>query len=188
MPRRSAVSALPAAVRDELNARLVANGFGDYEALSAWLAQQGFAISKSALHRHGSALEADFEAAMADVQRTTALARAWAQSDEDEQGDLLDATARMLQDALLRITIAMRKAEAEAEESDPGAAARTLSQVTRALADLGRMSIGQKKWALEVKGRLAAKMADLETEAKGGNGRLDPETLRRVREEIYGLV
>lgn len=188
MGRRSAVSALPVELRDELNARLVANGFSGYEALSEWLDKQGYSLSKSALHRHGSALEADFDAAMSDVQRTTALARAWAKSDDDEQGDLLDATARMLQDALLRITIAMRKAEAEAEESNPAEAAKTLSQVTRALADLGRMSIGQKKWALEVKGRLAAKMADLENQAKDGKGRLDPETLRRVREEIYGLV
>jgi len=188
MGRRSAVLALPPEVRDELNARLVGNGFSDYEGLSDWLESQGWTISKSALHRHGSALEADFDAAMSDVARTTALARAWAKSDDDERGDLLDATARMLQDALLRITIAMRRAEAEAEESNPAEAAKTLSQVTRALADLGRMSIGQKKWALEVKGRLAAKMSELETEAKGGKSRLDPETLRIVREEIYGIV
>lgn len=188
MPAVSAVLGLPQEVRDELNARLVANGFSDYVALADWLQSQGWSIRKSSLGRYSKDLKSDFEEAMADVQRTTALARAWAKSDDDEQGDLLDATARMLQDALLRITIAMRKAEAQAEESDPAEAAKTLSQVTRALADLGRMSIGQKNWALEVKGRLSAKMADLESEAKGGNGRLDPETLRRVREEIYGLV
>ena len=73
MPRRSGVTGLPPEIRDELNARLVANGFSGYEALSEWLEEQGYSLSKSALHRHGSVLEADFEAAMSDVQRTTAL-------------------------------------------------------------------------------------------------------------------
>lgn len=186
MPRRSGVLALPATLRDELNARLVANGFSGYEALSEWLEEQGYSLSKSALHRHGNALEADFEAAMSDVQRTTALARAWAKSDEDEQGDLLDATARMLQDALLRITIAMRRAEAAAEESDPAESAKTLSQVTRALADLGRMSIGQKKWAREVRERAQSIASDVAATARAGG--LSDEAAEMIRQKILGVV
>ena len=57
MPRRSGVTGLPPEIRDELNARLVANGFSGYEALSEWLEEQGYSLSKSALHRHGSVLE-----------------------------------------------------------------------------------------------------------------------------------
>lgn len=182
MPRRSGVLALPASVRDELNARLVANGFSGYEALSEWLEEQGYTLSKSALHRHGSALEADFEAAMSDVQRTTALARAWAKSDEDEQGDLLDATARMLQDALLRITIAMRRAEAAAEESDPAESAKTLSQVTRALADLGRMTIASRKYRAEMRAAMAKVEQAAEQTAR------DPAALKRAIAEAYGLL
>lgn len=183
MPRRSSVFALPGEVRDELNARLVGNGFSDYEGLAVWLDEQGFAISKSSLHRHGKGLQEDFELAMADVQKTSALARAWSQSDEDEKGDMLDATARIVQDHLLRIAIALRNVESEPTES-----AKHLSQVTRALADLGRMSIGQKKWAHEVKTRTQERLTKMEGEAKSGKRHLDLETIKQIREELYGIV
>lgn len=186
MPQRSAVLTLPEGLREELNARLVANGFGDYENLSAWLAGHGYHISKSALHRHGSALEADFAEAMGDVRRTTALARAWAAGDEDERGDLLDVAARMLQDALLRLTIALRRAEAAAAGDNPAESAKTLSQVTRALADLGRMSLGQKRWREEVRGRAAAAADSVDRIARKAG--LSAESVAAIRAEIMGIT
>lgn len=181
MPRRSSIFALPAEIRDELNARLVGNGFSDYEGLAAWLNEQGYAISKSSLHRHGMGLQEDFELAMSDVQKTSALARAWTQSDEDEKGDLLDATARIAQEHLLRISIALRKVE-----SEPAVAAKHMSQVTRALADLGRMSIGQKRWAHEVRGRAqSAADAAAKIAKKGG---LSSDSVNEIRRQILGIA
>ena len=49
MPARSAVGQLPEEIRDELNRRLVENGFAGYAALAAWLADQGYKVSKSAV-------------------------------------------------------------------------------------------------------------------------------------------
>ena len=54
------------------------------------------------------------------------LARAMASDGEDESGHLIDATARIVQDQLLRISIAMRKAE-----EDPAKAAKQLGSCVR---------------------------------------------------------
>jgi hypothetical protein len=162
MPRRSKVFGLDQETRDELNARLVASGFAGYEALAQWLEGRGYKLSKSALHRYGGDLQADFDSAMSDVRRTTDLARAYVAGDADEQASLVDATARIAQETLLRISIELRKAELEPEK-----VAAHMSKVARALADLGRVSIAQKKWAQELRRKtLEAAAQNVESEAK----------------------
>ena len=74
MPSRRKIFELPAELREELERRLVSSGFGGYCGLSDWLAEQGFRISKSALHKYGQELEEEFESAMADVRYAKALA------------------------------------------------------------------------------------------------------------------
>jgi hypothetical protein len=59
MPRRSRVETdLPKDVRIWLERALADGNFSGYEQLSAALAEKGFSISKSALHRHGQKMEA----------------------------------------------------------------------------------------------------------------------------------
>ena len=61
MPRRSTVYTLDESVRAELDRRIVAAGFGSYADHSAWLAGQGYAISKAALQRYGKRLRRSAE-------------------------------------------------------------------------------------------------------------------------------
>ena len=120
----------------------MSSGFQGYEALAGWLSERGYNVSKSSVHRYGQDLQEEFEEAMGDVRKTTELARAMASEGEDESGHLIDATARIVQDQLLRISIAMRKAEHEA------------------LADIGRVSLSQKKWAKELRVEVAKEAAE----------------------------
>jgi len=180
MPPRSKVYGLPPALRDELNARLVANGFADYRGLEDWLKGQGYSIGKSALADYGQDLKEDFDAAMSDVKKATELARAFANSDPDEQASLVDATARIAQESLLRITIALRKME-----EDPISAARQISSVSRALADLGRVTISQRKFAQEVRERVNAAAAAAEKIAKKGG--LSADAVAEIRGAILGI-
>src|SRR3990172_10018833 len=59
MPPRSKILSMPRELQEELNARLVAGGFKDYEALAQWLnielQARGLALTVShmAVHRHG---------------------------------------------------------------------------------------------------------------------------------------
>lgn len=181
MPKRSTVYALPDEVRENLNARLVGAGFGGYEDLADWLAGEGYQISKSALHRYGQDLQADFDAAMSDVRKTTELARAYVQSDQDEQGALIDATQRMAQESLLRIVIALRQAE-----DDPAAAAHHMVKVSRALSDLSRATISTRKYQAEV--RAKAEAAAKQVEDVGRQGGLGPDRIAELRKIVTGIA
>lgn len=178
MPPRNKVFDLPPEVREALNEKLVSSGFQGYEALAGWLSERGYNVSKSSVHRYGQDLQEEFEEAMGDVRKTTELARAMASEGEDESGHLIDATARIVQDQLLRISIAMRKAEHE-----PDVAAKHLSSVTKALADIGRVSLSQKKWAKELRVEVleeAANRVDAAAQAKG----LSAEDAKFWREQV----
>lgn len=178
MPPRNQVYSLPPEVRDELNERLVSTGFQGYSALADWLAARGYNVSRSSVHRYGQDLQDEFDEAMGDVRKTTELAKAMAAEQEDESGHLIDATARMVQDQLLRITIAMRKAE-----QDPAKAAKQLGSVTKALADIGRVSLSQKKWAAEVRQEAANEAAD-KAEAAGRAQGLSSDGVAALRAAI----
>lgn len=183
MARRSSVDKLPSGIRDELTAKLVANSFGDYAGLSEWLAEKGHAISRSSLHRFGSDLEAEFEEATQDARRSIELARAMrSNGNSDEDGSLLDASSSILQDQLLRISLALRKVEV-----DPQEAVELVSKASRALADLGRMTIGNKKWQAEreaeIRAEERAKAAEQATTAAKAGG-ASPETITKIRKAL----
>ncbi|NAW33231.1 DUF3486 family protein [Halomonas alimentaria] len=182
MPPRNKVYDLPPEIREALNERLVSTGFQGYEELAAWLEEQGHKISKSSVHRYGQDLREEFEEAMGDVRKTTELARAMAAQDDDESGHLIDATARMVQDQLLRITIAMRKAE-----EDPAKAAKQLGSVTRALAEIGRVSLGQKKWARELRLEVAKEAAEAAEGAMANQG-MSREAIDSIKRDILGIA
>lgn len=179
MPPRSKVFGLPGELRAELDRRLIDNGFGDYRGLERWLAEQGYHIGKSALHSYGEGLEADFERTMAEVQKTQRLAQAYAEANPDERNAMTGATVRIAQESLLRITMALRQAE-----EDPAAVAKLMPNVTRALADLGRLDISREKWAAE-QGRAAVDQVANRLEGEGGTA--TPARLREIAREIYGV-
>ncbi|MGQ0530560.1 MAG: phage protein Gp27 family protein [Panacagrimonas sp.] len=58
MSRTSAVYELPVRLQRRLDTKLREGGYGKYIQLAQWLKEEGFDISKSTLHRHGSALKA----------------------------------------------------------------------------------------------------------------------------------
>lgn len=55
MPVRSALTALPAAKRRELDRRLLHNGFAGYAELSQWLKDSGHQVGKSAIGDYAKA-------------------------------------------------------------------------------------------------------------------------------------
>ncbi len=182
MPPRSKVHQLPEEVRDELNAQLIRNGFGGYEGLAEWLSGQGYAISKTALHRYGSDMQESFERAMSDVRRSTELAKALNASAQDDEASLTDATVRIAQESLLRVTIALR----EAEDAEPGDVAPALAKISRALADLGRVGLAQRKWQVEVRSKAEAAAAKAEKIASKGG--LSASAVAEIRREILGVA
>lgn len=174
MARRPKIDGLPADLKSQLERLLVDKSHGGYQALSAWLKEQGFEISHAAVHRYDQRLQT----VMARIRASTEAARLIAQASPDESDEHSAAVLRMVQsslfDAMTRVT--------EAQDADPADQVKVLSQAARAIAEASRASISQKKWADEVRQKLDA----LEAVQDKSEKRLDAATLKAVREALYG--
>jgi Protein of unknown function (DUF3486) len=133
-PRSKVVTMVPAHIREEIDRRLLANGFSDYEGLAQWVRSQGYEISDDSLWRYGRNLQQDVTAAQLTMRQARALA-AIAGGDEALMGQAL-------------MTIAQQKALetlVDMEEVKPAA--------LNAVANLMRSVIAQQRWAFELKTR-----------------------------------
>lgn len=186
MAQRSQISQLPPEVRSSLDQRLIGSGFSGYRELSEWLNEQGWSLSKSALHRYGKS----FEDRLGALKLTHDFAIAYKQALPDDQGARAEVLTDLAQDTLFNLMLQLQQKaqdlEHAEEDGDLMGLSNVLSKVTRAISDVNRSGITVKKYASEVKEKLEAKFQNLEGQT--GKGGLDAETLRKVREEIYGLV
>lgn len=185
MGKRSTILDLPSDLREALNARLVAGGFSGYAELAEWLNEQLDArelelrVSRSALHRHGQ----QFEARLERLRMATERARALAEGSKDEAGDLNEALIRLVQVENLEFL-----EELDSLDLPPEKRAHVLGKLNTTIARIVRASVGQKRWAREARAAIDERLRAIEAEITGdGQRRFDPDTLRRVREEIYGI-
>ena len=172
MARRSTVDLLPDDVRKWLDKALIDRSFSGYEALADDLAERGFTISKSALHRHGQRFE-DF---LGKVREGAHRAAAIAEALPDDAGQVGDALTQMLQTQIMDVVVEMNVKPDDVKFTD----------LITAVAKLNASSVQQKQWAAKVKAqtREAAK-AVAEVARQGG---LTPETVDAIRTKILGIT
>ena len=173
MARRSKISKLPKEVKDWLDRALSENGFGDYELLAAELKERGFDISKSAIHRYGQ----DFESRLGALRMATEQAKAIVQASPDDEGSVSEALMRLVQEKLFQTLI----------ECEPGPDKNIdLAKVSKAVAELTRATVSQKKWQAEV-GAKAVVAADA-VEAIAKQGGLSADAMDKIRKGILGIA
>lgn len=167
---------MPAEVRTWLEQTLVNQGFAGYKELEALLKERGFDISHAAIHRHGQKLERRLSA----IKASTEAAKLIAESAPDNEDHRSAAVMSMIQTSLFDALMDLQ----EAESLPPDERIPILAKASQGFAKLAASSLLQKKWASDVEEKLKA----LEAQARKGNGpkRLDEETLKAVRESIYG--
>jgi hypothetical protein len=162
MPPRSKVQQLPAAVKSWLDEQLVESNFSGYERLAAELGARGYTISKTALNNYGQ----EFEDRLAAVKLATEQARAVVAAAPDEDNSVNDALIRLVQE---RIFVLLKDTNSDKVD---------LPKITRAIADLGRVSISQRKFAAEVRAKIEAELAAMEEEG------FDKDTLDAAKNRI----
>ncbi len=172
MPQRSAVEVLPKEVKEWLDNYLADNGFKDYQSLSDELKGRGFVISKSAVHRYGQ----KFEDRLASLKMVTEQSRAIVMANPDDDNSVNDALMRLTQEKLFGILLEL--------EVDPTKV--NVSSLVRNVAELGRASVTQKKYAEEVRQRERERAADLAGEMGKAQGMGD-EDVRFWREKFLGV-
>jgi arginine repressor len=169
MPPRSKVASLPKAVKAWLDKALAENSFSEYESLAAELSAQGFSISKSALHRYGQ----DFESKLSALKVASEQARAVVAAAPDEEGAVNEALMRLVQEHLFKLLMTNDKPF-------------DLAKVAKAVAELGRASIAQKKWQTEYREKAQAAASRVEKIARKGG--LNQATVNEIRREILGIT
>lgn len=169
MPPRGKVAQLPPELKAWLDQALVENNFSGYEALSAALAERGISIGKSALHAYGQS----FEDRLSALRMASEQARAVVAAAPDEEGAVNEALMRLVQEHLFKLLMA------DGDQID-------LPKVAKAVAELGRASVVQKKWQAEVRERAEAAANAVEKIAKRGG--LSADTREEMRREILGVA
>ncbi|WP_318182498.1 DUF3486 family protein [Pseudomonas fluorescens] len=163
------MTALPVEVKAWLDQSLVESNFSGYESLSAELESRGYSIGKSALHRYGS----EFEVKLASLKLASEQAKAVVQAAPDDEGAVNEALMRLVQEHLFKLLMA-----------DDGK--MDLPKVAKAVAELGRASVVQKKWQAEFREKAEAAASKVEKIAKKGG--LNQATVDEIRREILGMA
>jgi hypothetical protein len=169
MPPRSKVLALPPEVKAWLDQALIENNFSQYELLSSALAERGHSIGKSALHEYGQ----NFEGRLAALRTASEQAKAMVAAAPDDEGAVNEALMRLVQEHLFKLLMS------EGGQID-------LPKVAKAVAELGRASVVQKKWQAEVRERAETAANAVEKIAKKGG--LTADTVAEMRREILGVA
>lgn len=172
MPRRSKVEALPRAVKEWLDSELVEGNFSGYVALAEELKTRGYNISKTGLHRYGQA----FEERLKTLRVVTEQARAVVQASPDEDGAVNDALVRLTQEKMFGILMEL---EVDPETVD-------IAKLAKAVAELGKASVAQKRWQAEARTKALAEAAK-EAGAAAKSAGLTDEAAADIRRRILGL-
>jgi Protein of unknown function (DUF3486) len=172
MPPRSKVEQLPADTKAWLDSALAENNFSEYDALSSYLKERGFDISKSSLHRYGQV----FEERLKTLRMVTEQARAVVQSAPDDDGAVNDALVRLTQEKMFVILMEMNV--------DPDAV--DLPKLAKAVAELGKASVAQKRWAIEARKQALAEAAT-EAGVAAKSAGLTDEAAEEIKRRILGI-
>ena len=165
MPPRSKIRAFPEDVRRELDARLIANGFGGYAELAAWLNGNGLEIGVSSVKRYGAELEKRIEMIRLATEQAESLVEA-----AGDTGALADGAMRLIQ---MKIWDVM----STADEGD----IKALATAARSLADTARASVTIQQERRKVLGE-AAEAAGTEARRLG----ISPDFEAAIRKAVQG--
>lgn len=174
MPSRSKITQLPDDIKRELDRRLIGGNFSDYRALAEWLRDQGFEISRAAIHRYGQA----FEDRLAAIKIASEQARAVSEAVGDNEGAMNDALISLVQEKAFNVLVNL-------QTEDPETFAKIFPKIGVMVAKLSKASVDQKKFAAEIRKKAERAVENIEVKTKKT---MDPELFRIVREEIYGIA
>lgn len=176
MPQRSKISTLPDTLKAELNRRLIQSGFSGYEGLEEWLTDQGWQISKSAIHRYGS----KFEERLGAIAMATEQAKAIASAAEDDGNAMSDAVIRLIQEKVFAMLVDM-------ESLDPENV--SLTSIGMMIAKLTSSSVQVKEQQRKYKDRAeqAAKEID-NLLGQSKNRGLSEDMAAQIRSKVLGIA
>lgn len=180
MPRRSKIDNAPVEIRHWLERALTEGNFSGYNELETMLAERGYAISKSAIHRYGQKIERRFAA----IKASTEAARILTEGAADDQDARSEAVIALVQTEMFESIISLQ--EAGDDDISPEDRLSLLSKAAKNIATLARASVNQKKFRLEVQEKTRAAADAVANLAK--NGGLSASSVAEIRQKILGIA
>ncbi|MEX0271197.1 DUF3486 family protein [Leptolyngbyaceae cyanobacterium UHCC 1019] len=176
---KSSYSRLPPEAQAGIDKILREGRFANYSELTdkvnGYLAEQGFEVEfkRSTLHRHGQKLQEIIESVKQSHEAAVYVMEAF----PEDQEKISQATIRLVQDRLFTLLL-------ECGENQIGS--RELSAIGRAVADITRANIGERKYQEGV--RAKAETAASETaEILKAQG-ISEETAAQIRAKFLGIA
>lgn len=180
MAKRGIIATLPEDVRRAFELKLAENGFGNYTELTEWLNEQGYEISRAAVHRYGQKVQRRFES----IKASTEAARLIAEGASDEGDTRSEALMAMLQTELFDALVAIGEMPSE----ELGALDRfgVMAEGAKKISGLISASTRLKEYQAKVKAKVAAAAEDVAKQAKKGG--LSDEAAEAIRKQILGIA
>lgn len=136
--------------------------------------------SRSAIHRYGQRLHRRLDA----IRASTEASRIISEQVGDEKDTRSEAIIALVQSEFFEVIVNLQ----ESQEVDEVERVKLLSAAAKNIATLTRASVTLKTYQAEVADKIRDRLDALEKDAEGKKGGFDLDTLRRVREEIYGII
>ena len=181
--KRSLFDTLPEAVKSQIHQLFKDRNFSDFDGLTDdinnLLEQSGFEVqfSRSTLHRQALKLRKILDEIRESHEASLYLMEAF--PEEDKTTALINS--RLLGDSIFQLQMDLRGLSDE--DLSVKQRADLLNKIALALDKNANSDIKVSKYRDEVKAKIEAKFADIAPRTG-----IDQETLRVIREEIYGIV
>jgi len=180
MAKPSAIDQLSAEDKAWLDARFRDQGFCGYVEIAELLAERGYNVSKSSVHRYGQKLEQKLAAVQASTQAALLIADA-APDDGDVRSQ---AVLSLIQTELFNALIALQ--ESNNPDADPADRLALIAKCGKGIAEITKASVNQKKWMLDVRDRVEKAAKEVESIVKKGG--LSKEAAAAIKREILGIT
>jgi len=165
--RHYKVEAFPEPIREAINRALVQGV--TYEELVKRIAAEGYDIGKSSLHRYGSQFLQKLERVRLVREQAQAVVKEAGPESLDMQDAISQLAVHQIAEALLEMGVVT---------DEP------LHKLANAFANLQRSDVMRERFKADFARKAEKAVANIERKAKS----LDPETMRVIREEIYGIA
>ena len=180
MGRESTIDQLKPEDRQMLDRWLMDKGFCGYEEVANKLAELGYSVSKSSVHRYGQKLENKLAAVKASTQAAMMIADA-APDDSDMRSA---AVLSLVQTELFNALVALQ--ESDNEDVNPADRIMLMAKAGKGIAGIAQASVNQKKWESEVREKVEKAAKAVEKIIKKGG--LSADTAAEIRKQILGIA
>lgn len=180
MAKRSTLATLPEDIRHAFERKLAENGFANYTELTQWLHEQGYEVSRSAVHRYGQQVERRY----ASIKASTEAARLIAEGANDEGDTRSEALMALVQTELFDALVAI--GEVPDEDLSPMQRFDMMSEGARRMASFISAGTRLKEYQAKVKAKVAAAADDVAKQARKSG--LSDEAAEAIRKQILGIA